>query len=193
MFEMFMYLLVTMGVETVVADDGTTMLMPINGFVNLLLVLNAIIMVVLIGVTLLMGIVKLCNDSTRTLTEIYYHYVREYYLPEKYNPHDRQDGIFFWGDIPLFLNIWFVQKSPIYLTTVVGFILFPTITIIATAFSLLSRIIYVLLYSDIKLDSLFKFKGSVVVDKNGEKMIPLRKIVDFYRCEEGKLLMPKKN
>lgn len=186
-----MYLLVNMGFETVVTDDGITKSIPINDFVEFLFVINIGIMTLLTGITLLMGFIKLGNDSTRSLTEIYDHYLGEYYLPEKYHPNKRQDGIFYWGDIPLFLNIWFVQKRPIYLSTIVGFILLPTITIIATAFSLLSRIIYVLLYSDIKLDSLFKFKDTVEVDNNGEKLIPLRKIVDFYRCEEGKLLMPK--
>lgn len=180
MLEMIMYLLTTMGLEA----SNTS-------FVKFLIVVSMTFMGILIIITLLMGIIKLCNDSTKSLTEIYEHYLKERYLPEKYHPQERQDGIFYWGDIPLFLNIWFIQKRPIYLSTIVGFILFPSITIIATTFSLLSRIIYVLLYSDIKLDSLFKFKDSDAIDNNGEKMIPLRKIVDFYRCEEGKLLKSK--
>lgn len=167
-----------------------------NKLVVVILLLSAIINVIIIGIAIVTNVFKIFLSGLSM--EEYWGRLEKYDgLPSKYNHTSSVEcGTWFWGDIVLFLYLWFVKREPVYLSTIVCLLLFPSVTIIGTVGGIIRLLMHTFLFSKISigLPKLSK-KAKKLVDHTAISNVQLLKSVDLYMYDDyGKIqkAMPMK-
>lgn len=151
-----------------------------NKLVVVILLLSTIINVIIIGIAIVTNVFKIFLSGLSM--EEYWGRV--------------ECGTWFWGDIVLFLYLWFVKREPVYLSTIVCLLLFPSVTIIGTVGGIIRLLMHTFLFSKISigLPKLSK-KAKKLVDHTAISNVQLLKSVDLYMYDDyGKIqkAMPMK-